>query len=159
MQDVTTLSTQSSRAVATDVIRKEATTVSVDPVKLPGSATAGRVTGNNAPATSDAAATTQRERVAAESRQAVDNAIAHLNDYVQSIQRDLEFSVDEASGATVVRVIDRTTKEVVRQIPSDVALSLARNLKAQQQYQQQYAAEARPASDDAGVLGLINTRI
>ena len=159
MQDVTTLSTQSSRAVATDVIRKEATTVSVDPVKLPGSAMTGQVTGNRVPATSDAAEATQRERATAESRQSVDKAIAHLNDYVQSIQRDLEFSVDEGSGATVVRVIDRTTKEVVRQIPSDVALSLARNLKVQQQYQQQYAAEARPASDDAGVLGLINTRI
>jgi len=159
MQDVTTLSTPSSRAVATDVIRKDATAVSVEPVKLPGSAKTGPTTGNNVPVTSDAEETTQRKRIMTESRQSVDQAIVHLNDYVQSIQRDLEFSVDEGSGATVVRVIDRTTKEVVRQIPSDVALSLARNLKVQQQYQQQYAAEARPASDDTGLLGLINTRI
>lgn len=159
MQDVTTLSTPSSRAVATDVIRKEATTVSVDPVKLPGSAKTGQTTGNNVPVTTDAADPTQHERRVTESHQSVEQAIVHLNEYVQSIQRDLEFSVDEGSGATVVRVIDRTTREVVRQIPSDVALSLARNLKVQQQYQQQYAAEARPASDDAGLLGLINTRI
>jgi flagellar protein FlaG len=154
MQDISTL--LNSRAVATDVIRRDATTVSVDPVVLPGSATAGTPIGNNVPVVPNAADTTRRERVAAESRQVVEKAIAHLNDYVQSIQRDLEFSMDEGSGATVVRVIDRTTKTVIRQIPSDVALRLARNLKLQQQYQRGYSAEAKPA--DAGG-GLINTRI
>jgi len=154
MQDISTLS-QSSRAVATDVIRKEATTVSVDPVVLSGSATAGASTGNNVPVVGSSADASRRERVAAESRQVVEKAIAHLNDYVQSVQRDLEFSLDEGSGATVVRVIDRSTKTVVRQIPSDVALRLARNLKLQQQ--QGYSAETHPAS--AGALGLINTRI
>jgi flagellar protein FlaG len=159
MQDVSTLS-QNSRAVATDVIRKEATTVSVDPVTLPGSATAGASTGNNVPVVSNAADASRRERVVAESRQVVEKAIAHLNDYVQSIQRDLEFSMDEGSGAPVVRVIDRTTKTVVRQIPSDVALRLARNLKLQrdqQEYQRGYSADSRPAVDAGG--GLINTRI
>ena len=159
MQDVTTLSVPGARAVTTDVNRKEPTAISVEPVKLPGSAKTGQTTGNNMPVTSDSAATTQQKRMAAESRQSVDQAIVRLNDYVQSIQRDLEFSVDVGSGAAVVRVVDRTTGEVVRQMPSDVALSLARNLKVQQQYQQQYAAEARPASDEAGLLGLINTRI
>ncbi len=155
MQDISTLS-QGSRAVATDVIRKEATTVSVDPVKLPGSASAGASTGNNVPVGSDPADVSRRERVAAESRQMVEKAIAHLNDYVQSVQRDLEFSLDEGSGATVVRVIDRTTQTVVRQIPSDVALRLARNLNLQQQ--QGYSAEPHAASN-AGAIGLINTRI
>jgi flagellar protein FlaG len=159
MQDISTL--LNSRAVATDVIRRDATTVSVDPVVLPGSAKAGTPTGNNVPVVPNAADTTRRERVAAESRQVVEKAIAHLNDYVQSIQRDLEFSMDEGSGATVVRVIDRTTKTVIRQIPSDVALRLARNLKLQAQYQPLhsrggYSAEARPG--EAGG-GLINTRI
>jgi flagellar protein FlaG len=155
MQDISTLS-QGSRAVAADVIRKEATTVSVDPVKLPGSANAGRSTGNNVPVVSDPAEASRRERVAAESRQVVEKAIAHLNDYVQSVQRDLEFSLDDGSGETVVRVIDRTTQKVVRQIPSDVALKLARNLKLQQQ--QGYSVESRPGSS-AGAIGLINTRI
>jgi flagellar protein FlaG len=159
MQDVSTLS-QNSRAVATDVIRKEATTVSVDPVSLPGSAKTGASTGNNVPVVAYAADASRRERVAAESRQVVEKAIANLNTYVQSIQRDLEFSLDEGSGMPIVRVIDRTTKTVVRQIPSDVALRLARNLKSQQevqQYQRGYSAEAGPAADAGG--GLINTRI
>ena len=155
MQDINMLS-HGSRAGATDVNRRDATTVSVDPVKLPGSAKAGESTGNNVPVVVGTEDASRRERVAAESRQVVEKAIAHLNEYVQSVQRDLEFSLDEGSGATVVRVIDRTTQTVVRQIPSDVALRLARNLNLQQQ--QGYSAETRPAVD-AGALGLINTRI
>lgn len=154
MQDISTLS-QGSRAVATDVNRKEATTVSVDPVKLPGSASKGASTGNNVPAVAGSADAARRERVVADSRQVVEKAIAHLNDYVQSVQRDLEFSLDEGSGETVVRVIDRTTQKVVRQIPSDVALKLARNLKLQQQG---YSTESRPGAG-ASAIGLINTRI
>ena len=159
MQDVTTLSTQGTRAVATDVIRKDATTINVDPIALPGSATAGPSTGNNVPAANNAAAASQHANAATQSREAVQKAIAHLNDYVQSVQRDLEFSLDEGTGATVVRVVDRTTKTVIRQIPSDVALRLARNLKLQQSYSQGYGAEAKSESHDSGALGLINTRI
>lgn len=56
-------------------------------------------------------------------------AVAQFNDYVQSVQRDLQFSFDDELGATVVRVIDRRSGELIRQIPNDVALDLARNLK------------------------------
>lgn len=56
-------------------------------------------------------------------------AVSDLNDYVQSIQRDLQFSIDEASGRTIIKVIDSESKEVIRQIPPEEALSLARNLE------------------------------
>src|SRR5690606_32426070 len=59
----------------------------------------------------------------------LNDAVAQLNDYVQSIQRDLSFEIDEASGKTVITVLDRKTQEVVRQIPDEVALRLARNLQ------------------------------
>ncbi|WP_026179901.1 flagellar protein FlaG [Hahella ganghwensis] len=55
-------------------------------------------------------------------------AVSKLNDYIQSVQRDLQFELDDDSGKTVVRVLDRQTQEVVRQIPDEVALKLARNL-------------------------------
>jgi flagellar protein FlaG len=155
MQDVTTLSSQNSRALATDVNRRDAKTVTVDPVHVPGSANARSSAGKNVPASVDPAQATRDEQEAAASRHNVDNAIAKLNDYVQSIQRDLEFSLDEGTGQAIVQVIDRTTQQVVRQIPSDVALRLARNLNVQQQY----ASDARGASDDASALELINTRI
>ncbi len=159
MQDVTTLSSQNSRAVVPDVIRKDTAGVGADPSALHRSATAGRASGNVVPSAPNGADAAQRARTAAESREMVKKAIAHLNDYVQSYQRDLEFSMDDATGATVVRVVDRTTKTVVRQIPSDVALRLARNLNSISKTAQPYGSETKVESLDSGVLGLINTRI
>jgi flagellar protein FlaG len=59
----------------------------------------------------------------------LDEAVTKLNDYIQSVQRNLQFNVDEESGRMVVRVVDRNTNEVVRQIPDDVALKMAQNLQ------------------------------
>lgn len=56
-------------------------------------------------------------------------AVTRLNDYVQSVQRDLQFELDDTSGKTIITVLDRSTQEVVRQIPDEVALKLARNLQ------------------------------
>ena len=52
-------------------------------------------------------------------------AVSQINGYVQSVQRDLSFSVDEASGRRVIKVIDRDSGETVRQIPSEEVLALA----------------------------------
>jgi flagellar protein FlaG len=41
-----------------------------------------------------------------------------MNSVAQNLQRDLLFSVDEKSGGTFVKVIDKETEEVVREIPS-----------------------------------------
>lgn len=62
----------------------------------------------------------------------VEEAVANLNEYVQTIQRDLQFRLDDTSGKTVITVYDRQTEEVVRQIPDDVALRLARNLQQEE---------------------------
>jgi len=59
----------------------------------------------------------------------VEEAVQALNDYVQSVNRDLQFSVDDASGRTVIKVLDAETQEVVRQIPSEEVLALARHLR------------------------------
>jgi len=55
----------------------------------------------------------------------VEAAVAQMNAYIQSNQRDLHFSYDAASGETVVRVLDRQTQEVIRQIPDAVFLKIA----------------------------------
>lgn len=55
----------------------------------------------------------------------------HLESYLRSVGRSLQFSVDSASGETVVQVRDAATGEVIRQIPSEEALRLARALGAQ----------------------------
>ncbi|MCV6614413.1 MAG: flagellar protein FlaG [Cellvibrionaceae bacterium] len=58
----------------------------------------------------------------------LEQAVSRLNDYVQSNQRELQFSLDESTGRTVITVIDAETSEVIRQLPDDVALDLARKL-------------------------------
>jgi flagellar protein FlaG len=52
-------------------------------------------------------------------------AISRIQQFVEPLSSDLEFSLDEASGMRVVRVIDRSTKELIRQIPSQEALTIA----------------------------------
>jgi flagellar protein FlaG len=55
-------------------------------------------------------------------------AVSKLNDYVQNVQRNLQFSIDKESGATVVKVIDSKSEKIIRQIPTEETLRLARSL-------------------------------
>jgi flagellar protein FlaG len=59
----------------------------------------------------------------------VEKAVTEINEYVQSVHRDLQFFVDEDSGVTVVRVRDKETGDLIRQIPEDIFLNLAQKLK------------------------------
>ncbi len=56
-------------------------------------------------------------------------ALSSIKDFVHSIRRDLNFDLDDESGKMVVRVTDRATGEVVRQIPTEDALRLAESLE------------------------------
>lgn len=67
-------------------------------------------------------------QVSAEELQSV---VKQLNDHVQMINRDLQFSVDEQSGHSVVRVVNAETKELVRQMPSEEALRISRYIQEQ----------------------------
>jgi flagellar protein FlaG len=55
-------------------------------------------------------------------------ATDNMNKHVQSLKRDLHFSVDEDTGETVIRVIDSESKETIRTIPSEEFLSVAQHL-------------------------------
>ena len=70
----------------------------------------------------------QDERQAAARRRELQSAIRNVSGYVQNITRELNFSIDEELGKTVVRVIDENTGDVIRQIPSEDMLQLARNI-------------------------------
>ncbi len=59
---------------------------------------------------------------------AVEAAVQQIADFVNKTRPELSFSVDEASGVRVVRIIDTTTKEVIRQYPSEEAIQLAQAL-------------------------------
>ena len=62
-------------------------------------------------------------------REKIEEAVAKMNEYTQSTQRDLRFNMDEALGRVVVNVIDRDSQEVIRQIPDETFLRMARKLK------------------------------
>lgn len=67
----------------------------------------------------------------AASRPAVDveTTVRKLNELMAQRQRNLNFRVDEASGRTVITVLDATTKRIVRQIPAEEVLALARAIE------------------------------
>lgn len=59
----------------------------------------------------------------------LNSAIAEMKQYVQSVQRDLQFEVDEESNRTIVRVVDSQTGDVVRQIPAEEFLKMAKRME------------------------------
>jgi len=63
------------------------------------------------------------------SKDEVKNEIEELQQFNQSIDRSLQFKVDEELGVTIVRVIDKETDELIRQFPPEELLNLSRRLK------------------------------
>ena len=61
----------------------------------------------------------------------VAQAVEKITSFVQTLQRDLQFEVDLDLGQTVISVVDRETKEVIRQIPREEAVERARRLQEQ----------------------------
>lgn len=57
--------------------------------------------------------------------------VDRLNEHVRQVRPDLEFSIsiDKETDRPVVKIIDRRTKEVVRQIPPQDILSLDHRLQ------------------------------
>lgn len=69
-------------------------------------------------------APTQQTRSATASEE-VSDAVDRINDFVQVVQRDLRFTVDEDTGRTVVKVLDSQSEELIRQLPPEEILELA----------------------------------
>jgi flagellar protein FlaG len=55
-------------------------------------------------------------------------AMRNINKALESMSSELEFTVDNDTKATVVKVIDRQTKEVIRQIPNEETLEISKAL-------------------------------
>jgi flagellar protein FlaG len=58
----------------------------------------------------------------------IKQAVQEIRKLVAPAAQSLQFSVDDATGKTIVRVVDSATKEVIRQIPSEEVLAIARAL-------------------------------
>lgn len=59
----------------------------------------------------------------------VSKVVGQINVAMQALSRNIEFSIDTDSKRTVVKIIDQTTKEVIRQMPSAEALEIGKALE------------------------------
>ncbi len=62
-------------------------------------------------------------------QEALSQVVSQMNDFIQSEQRDLRFQIDEQSGETVISVLERESGDLIRQIPNEDFLKLARQAK------------------------------
>jgi flagellar protein FlaG len=62
------------------------------------------------------------------SLRATQQAAAEINKFLQSSSANVEFTVDSESNQVIVRVVDATTHQVLRQVPSEETLAISRSL-------------------------------
>ena len=61
-------------------------------------------------------------------RETIAHAAEQIQNFVQSMGRNLNFSIDQTTGYHVVRVVNPDTNEVVRQLPSEELLNIAQHM-------------------------------
>jgi flagellar protein FlaG len=59
---------------------------------------------------------------------AVKDAVNAANEAVKAMPSELSFSLDEGTGKTIVRVVEKQTGTLIRQIPSQEMLEIAKAL-------------------------------
>ena len=82
-----------------------------------------------------------------ESAERVREATRDVSDYIQTVSRSLQISVDDELGSPVVQVLDTETDEVIRQIPTEEVLEIARFLRG--------SVEAATERNAAAIKGLL----
>ncbi|CAI85864.1 MULTISPECIES: flagellar protein FlaG [Pseudoalteromonas] len=75
---------------------------------------------------SNAATTTQQQQPL--EREQLEKVAQQLQDFMGEMNRSLQFQVDEDSGRDVIKVLDKTTGDVIKQYPSEEVLSLVSKL-------------------------------
>ena len=58
----------------------------------------------------------------------VQQAVDQIQNFTDNVAKNLKFSIDEDTGKTVVKLLDTQTQEVIRQFPTEEAISIARTL-------------------------------
>ena len=62
------------------------------------------------------------------SSEQLNQAVKQIQDVIKQTANSLQFSIDEDIGVTVVKVIDTESKKVIRQIPSEEVIDIAKAL-------------------------------
>jgi len=61
-------------------------------------------------------------------KEQLSKAVESINKTIQAVGQNIEFSVDDDSKQVIVKVIDQQTKQVLRQIPNEEVLEIAKSL-------------------------------
>ena len=93
---------------------------------LAASAVATSVTPSNVASSAPARAASHPETASANA--VLEQDVEQLSEAVQSIRRELNFTIDKETGDTIIKVIDSETKQVIRKIPPQEMLSLLERL-------------------------------
>lgn len=63
-----------------------------------------------------------------ESEEQIKQAVQKIQGTVDNLAQNLRFSIDEETGKTIIKVMDAHTDEIIRQIPTEEAIEIARTL-------------------------------
>lgn len=77
----------------------------------------------------DAKAKQAVEQGIEETSKPIEAVVDNVNEYVQNISRQLNFSVEKDTGKTIIKVVDSDTGDLIRQIPTEEFLELAKALE------------------------------
>ena len=64
--------------------------------------------------------------------EAIAAAVQSVNAYVESVSSSIQFSLDQDTGRTVVKMVDTATDEVLRQFPSEEMLAISKSIDRMQ---------------------------
>jgi flagellar protein FlaG len=84
-----------------------------------------------AAATARPAAAAQNEAASSNGSQkeALKGSVEAINAFLKTFSNNIQFSIDEGTGRTVVKLVDTETNTVLRQYPTKEALALARDIE------------------------------
>jgi flagellar protein FlaG len=81
------------------------------------------------PAPSQAAAPAEKREPKPEEVKA---AVKDIQEFVNTVTTDVRFSVDKDTGRMIVSVVDSKTNQIVRQIPTEDIMKIAKNIDRMQ---------------------------
>jgi flagellar protein FlaG len=113
-QDVSATTALSSAAVAA-------------PAATPKAAASANATDTTATAGVNATTVDKSKTGQTASKAEVKKSVDAINRFLEP-NSEVHFSIDEASGRSVVKVVDNETKKVIQQFPSEQSLEIGKNL-------------------------------
>lgn len=60
----------------------------------------------------------------------IESVTRQIDSFLRSINRSLQFRLDESTGRMIVSICDAETGEIIRQVPGEEALRIAQNLES-----------------------------